>query len=394
MRPLFCKKRVFFLGCLLWFLFCADGLAQSAENHALGWSRIVKLKPELKVLVLLEGERPFALKDLALLADQGLVPADRDPGLTLGLKRLVFSTTLQHWIAASHLPSNFKGGLLSRFSVTGVYRVGFTVADRTYCGPLKLRITAPREGFGRQLIYSEHVVRPRCETSVRKDEADNLWLEATYPKVKYGDSIKFHFAFKYLVDMAEVLAHDLTLADKSPDVEIPADAKRFLGPGKKIDPNIPHAVQWAERGVPGPPDARLEYARLTKSLSKLVQYVKPKRDFYFGGKAVYTDLDHMYREMSATLKSGKGCCTDAVLLECSFLRARGIPCRAAGRFGHFFSLVYVPGRGWMSTSVTPTAIPLIISPGPDHVPYQTWTPRILLRTTHWEARIRIESVEE
>jgi hypothetical protein len=369
MRPLFCKKRVFFLGCLLWFLFCADGLAQSAENHALGWSRIVKLKPELKVLVLLEGERPLALEDLAALADEGLVPADRDPGLALGLKRLVLSTTLRRWIAAPHLPSNFKARLLSRFLMTGVYRVGFKVADRTYVGPLKLSITVPREGFGRELIYSEHVVRPRCETSVRKDEAENLWLDATYPRVNHGATIKFQFAFKYLVDIAEMLAHDLCLAEKSPDVEIPADIKRFLGSGKKIDPNMPQAVQWAERGVPGTPDARLEYTRLTKSLAKLVRYDKPKRDSYFGGRAVYPDLDHMYQEMSATLRRGKGCCTDTVLLECAFMRARGIPCRTAGRFGHFFSLVYIPARGWMSTSVTPTAIPLIISPGPDHVPY-------------------------
>jgi Transglutaminase-like superfamily len=394
MRPLIHKKKVLFLVYLLWFLFCACGLGQSAENHELDWPRIVKLKPELKVLALLESERPLNLKDLSLLADQGLVPADRDPGLALGLKRLVFSTTLQRWMAHPHLPSHFTGRLLLRFSITGIYRVGFSVAADGYRGPLTLRITAPREGFGRHLIYSDHVVRPRCETSLREDEAGNLWLEATYPEVKQGDPIKFHFAFKYIVDMKEVLARDLALAEKSMEVDIPADVKPFLGSGRKIDPNLPQAVQWAARGMPGPPDARHEYTRLTKSLSKLVRYDKPKKYSYFGGMAVYSDLDHMYQEISTTLTSRKGCCTDTVLLECAFLRARGIPCRTAGRFGHFFSLVYLPGRGWMSTSVTPTEIPLIVSPGPDHVPYQNWTPRIPLRTTRWEARIRIEDVEE
>jgi hypothetical protein len=397
MRALFSKTkttRAFFLGWLLWSLFCGGASGWAAGHDAVNWTRVAELKPELKVLVLLEGERPLGLQDLALLADEGLVPADRDPGLALGLKRLVFSTTLRHWIAAQHLPSSFQGRLLSKFSMTGVYRVGFTVVAGTYYGPLSFRITAPREGFGRQLVYSEHVVRPKCKTSVVEDEAGNRWLDATYPKVKHGDSIKFHFAFKYLVDMAELLAHDLALGKSSPGGEIPEDVKRFLGPGKKIDPNIPQAVEWAERGMPGPPDARLEYARLTRTLSKLVRYDKPKRDSYFGGRAVYSDLDQMYQDMSTTLASRKGCCPDTVLLECSFLRARGIPCRTAGRFGHFYSVVYVPGQGWMSTSVTPTAIPLIISPGPDHLAYQSWVPRIPLRTTHWAARIRIEDAEE
>jgi hypothetical protein len=293
-----------------------------------------------------------------------------------------------------NLPAGFTGRLLERFSMTGVYRIGFTVVAESYDGPLTLRLTAPRESFGRQLIYSEHVERPRCETSLQEDSAGNMWLEAVYPRVKHGDRMKFHFAFKYIVDVAEILAHDLTLSAKASEVTIPADIKPFLEPGKKIDPNLPEAVRWAEDGPPGNPDARLEYTRLTKDLSRLVQYDKPKRATYFGGRAVYSDLDQMYQDMSTTLASGKGCCTDTVLLECAFLRARGIPCRTAGRFGHFFSLVHLPGRGWMSTSVTPTGIPLIVSPGPDHVPYQTWTPRIPLRTTHWEARVRIEDLEE
>lgn len=387
-------KSLLLVCCLGWLLFPGHALAGPEVNDVIDWPRVVKIKPKLKVLVLLRGERPIALKDLALLADQGLIPADRDAGLAIGLKRLVCATTLQHWMDNPVLPSGFTGKLLDRFSMTGVYRLGFTVAAEAYTGPLNLRVTMPRESFGRQLIYSEHVERPRCETSVQEDSAGNMWLEAAFPSVKHGDQIKFHFAFKYIVDMAEMLAHDLLLAGKTPGGEIPADIKPFLGPGKKIDPELPEAVHWAQREPMGPPDPRLEYTRLTKALSKLVKYDKPKRDSYFGGRAVYADLDQMYQDMSTTLTSGKGCCTDTVLLECSFLRARGIPCRTAGRFGHFFSLVYVPGRGWMSTSVTPTGIPLIVSPGPDHVPYQTWTPKIPLRTTHWEARVRIEDLEE
>lgn len=379
---------------LVGFLLHSPSYAAVAATDEPDWPLIAKLKPNLKVLVLVEGDRPFDLKDLARLADRGLVPADRDPGAAIGLNRLVFSTTLRHWTSNPKLTKGLRSRLLSRFLMSGIYRVGFAVAAKRYRGPLKLRITAPRASFGFELIYADHVVRPKCENFIRVDEAGNRWLEATYPEVKEGDTIKFHFAFKYQVDMTEVLAHDLVLAAKPSDDVIPSEVQRFQSRGYKIDPGIDQAVTWAAQGPSGPPDARTEYTRLTELLSKLIRYDKPKKGAYFSGRAVYSDLDLMFQDIEGTLKSGTGCCPDTVLLECSFLRARGIPCRTAGRFGHFFSEVYLPGQGWMSTSVTPTGIPLIVSPGPDHVPYQNWTPQIPLRTTHWEAGLRIQDLEE
>jgi hypothetical protein len=131
-----------------------------------------------------------------------------------------------------------------------------------------------------------------------------------------------------------------------------------------------------------------------KGNKETVAYDGKKRDQYFGGKAIYSDLDDMYQDIEVTLSRHLGACPDTSLLECTFLRARGIPCRTAGRFGHFFSIVYVPGKGWMSTSVTPTGIPLFIAPGPDHVPYQKWRPAIPLKTVQLEAPIQIESLED
>jgi len=394
MSPFISKcMRVLFFALLVGLLHTSYTL-DIAAGDAPDWQMIGRRKPNLKALVLVEGVRPLDLTDLALLADQGLIPSDRDPGAAIGLKRLVFSTTLQKWNSTRQLTEGFKGRLLSRFVMSGIYRVGFVVMAKGYHGPLKFNITAPRESPGFKLISTDHLARPSCENFIRVDEAGNRWLEASYPEVKEGDNIKFYFGFKYEVDMAELLAHDLVLAKKPLDVDIPVDVLRFRGPGYKIDPGIPAAVRWAKLGYSGPPDARHEYPRLTDSLLKLVQYDKPKREAYFGGRAVYSDLDRMYQDIDDTLRNGKGCCPDTVLLECAFLRARGIPCRTAGRLGHFFSEVYVPGRGWMSTSVTPTAIPLIVSPGPDHVPYQNWAPQIPLRTTHWEAGLRIYDLEE
>jgi hypothetical protein len=194
--------------------------------------------------------------------------------------------------------------------------------------------------------------------------------------------------------MSSLLDHDLMLVDQLQDAPIPEEIHAFLNSGYKIDAKLPQAVVWAIQGKSRFPNVRSEYRRLTKFLKDTVAYDKKKRDQYFGGKAIYHDQDDMYQDIEVTLSRRLGACPDTTLLECAFLRAGGIPCRTAGRFGHFFSVVYVPGKGWMSTSVTPTGIPLFIAPGPDHVPYQKWSPRIPLKTLLLEAPIRLEAAED
>jgi hypothetical protein len=287
-----------------------------------------------------------------------------------------------------------KGKLLDRFIMSGIYRVGFRVEKEGYLGPLMLEVTTPRESFGKRLLSSENLIRPQAPSKTYTDLAGNRWFRVDYPEVRYGQTMKLFFAFKYLVDMAGLLDHDLMLVDQLQDAPLPEEIHPFLNSGYKIDPRLPQAVAWALQGKPGFPDVRSAYRRLTEFLKDTVVYDGKKRDRYFGGKAIYSDLDEMYQDIEVTLSRRLGACPDTTLLECTFLRARGIPCRTAGRFGHFFSIVYVPGKGWMSTSVTPTGIPLFIAPGPDHVPYQSWRPRIPLKTALLGVQFRIEAAEE
>ena len=357
------------------------------------WPIVARIQPKLKVLIQIQSSRPLTLADLAMLAGRGLTPADRDAGLVLGLNRAVFKASLGRWMAAKPLPNSLQAKILSSFILNGIYRVSFRVEDPEYRGPLDLEITAPREGFGRKMLSAENVVRPQTTKALRIDEAGNRWLVVHYPGVRQNQTIHLHFAFRYRVDMAELLKHDIFFAGQPSAAQIPPEVLPFLKQGYKIDPNLPAAVAWAENGDRHSPDARRDYIRLSRFIDQTIIYDKQKRREYFGGQSVYSDLDQMYQEPPLTLANGKGACPDTVLLECAFLRARGIPCRTAGRVGHFFSVVYAPGKGWMSTSVTPTGIPLILAPGPDHLPYQKWNPAIPLRTLRWDAIYRIEAEE-
>jgi hypothetical protein len=388
------KGILLFQALLIFFLLIISQRSAISQTSAINWNRVAQIKPDLKVLVLVKGDWPISLDDLAWLADFGMVPADRDFGSILGLQQAFFSVRLKNWIGQT-MPVHIHAKLLDRFIINGIYRVGFRVEEEGYEGPLSLEITGPRDGFGKQLIHSEILVRPHTPIRLYIDHTGNRWFGVNYASIHYREVIRFYFAFKYLVDMATLLDHDLMLLDRFENGPIPEDVHPFLKPGYKIDPNLPQAIEWAKSGVSGPPvNIRLEYSRLTKFVKDTVAYDQQKRDQYFGGKAIFSNLDDMYQEVTVTLSRGLGACPDTSLLECAFLRARGIPCRIAGRFGHFFTHVYVPNKGWMSTSVNPTGIPLIVAPGPDHIPYQKWWPNIRLKTIFPGTNIRIETMED
>jgi len=386
---------LFLLSLLAFFLLMGGFQTEAAsQERTLDWSRIAKLKPELKVLVLVEGAHAISLEDLVALGELGMFPADRNPALVLGLQRAIFSTKLKNWVNRPTLPGQMKGKLLDWFIMTGIYRLGFRVEKEGYLGPLSLEVTTPRDGFGKQLIGSENFLQPQAPSHTFIDSGGNRWICIDYPQVKYGQTIILFSAFKYLVNMRTLLDHDLMLVEQVQDEPYPIEIRPFLDSGYKIDAGLPQAVAWAAQGRSGPPNVKLEYHRLTKFLKDNVAYDTKKRERYFGGKAIYSDLDEMYQEIGTTLSRRIGACPDTSLVECAFLRARGIPCRIAGRFSHFFTEVYVPGKGWMSTSITPTGIPLYGAPGPDHIPYQKWKPHIPLKTILLEAPFRIETVED
>ncbi len=272
----------------------------SEERAKIDWRRVTKARPDLKILVLVEGDRPISLQDLALLSDKGLIPADRDPGLVLGLDRAVFSTKINNWMSRRPLPAHLRARLLERFARSGIYRIGFKVDAENHQGLLNFEITAPRDGFGRKLLQSEGLVRPTAAGLTRVDSAGNRWFCVGFPRVEYGTEIRFHFAFKYAVDMGELLSHDLLLCESSVNGVVPADVAPFLRAGYKINARLPEAVAWAEKGK-SPVNTVREYRRLTKFLSQSVAYDNRKRSTHFGGKSVYYDLDDMYRPVTETL---------------------------------------------------------------------------------------------
>jgi hypothetical protein len=364
-----------------------------AQPPIVNWEKISRLKPDLRVLILVTSPNPLSLEDLASLSRLGMNPADRDPAMVFGLKKAIFSVPIKNW-RPENLPGHLRGELLDRFLMSGIYRVSFKVEEKGFDGPLTLEMAAPRGGFGKYLIDAESLVRPLGVSSLTEDSAGNRWFRVDYPKIRSGESIRFHFAFRYRVDLSSLLDHDLMVLERAVVGPVPENVRVFLDSGHKIDTQLPEVIAWAQgRPRPGSDEVLREYRKVKQYIDKRVQYDDRKKSRYFGGKAIYCNLDDMYQDIPTTLAQKLGACPDTSVLECAFLRAEGIPCRTAGRFGHFFTELYVSGRGWVSTSVHPTGIPLIVAPGPDNVSYQKWNPPIALRTVTLDKKIRLETLE-
>ena len=356
------------------------------------FQRLAARLPSFKTLVRLTFQPSLDLDRLVRLHQLGVLPLQGDLSRVLGRREGVFFTR------AANLPALMNSGLartahpLRQFVMSGLYRIHFKLRQPDYQGPLAFKVSTPRDDFGKRIIQQEDSVFPRLPARISRDGAGNRWLEVEMPQAGPDSEIKFDFLVKYQVDLDRMLAHYLALAEPDPAAPLPPGSPQaaFLLPSAKISWQDPRVAGLASQlGPPGLAPRRL-YGAMLAYIKKNLPYDHAKRAQFFGGRMVYEDMAQMYQTPAQTLERGVGACPDTCLLEAALFRARGLPARTAGRWGHFYSEVYVPGRGWMSTSVTPTAIPLVKDQDQNHLPLVSWTPAVKVQTTLWQGKVWID----
>jgi hypothetical protein len=358
------------------------------------FQKVAGLFPRLKTMVRIKFEQPASLQMLAKIARFGALSHRGGPLEVLGKKQGVF------FVRAGNLPQLMKANLpikvqpLERFRMAGLYRIHFKVRDDDFRGRVNFRISIPRDGFGKKIIHLEEHVSPNTAISHERDGAGNHWLRITLEVTDESRQLKVDCYFTYQVDMADLLDHALAMVPLGEPVQPydTIDARIMLLSAPKIESDSPRVAllardlfnQDGEDLVP-----RAKYRRILGFIKKNLPYDHQKRAKFFGGKMVYTSMDQMYNHPEVTLNNGFAACPSSSVLEAALLRAGGVPARTAGRWGHFYTEIYQPGRGWLSTSVTPTGIPLVRDADYRHLPFVSWEPTIAVQTTKWSGQIRI-----
>jgi len=266
-----------------------------------------------------------------------------------------------------------------------------------FSGLIRFSVSTPRDSFGKKLIHIEDHVYPYPPIPfvIKRDLAGNRWLKMETPQAETGSVVKFDFYFIYQVDTEKILGHALALVPpgEASKLRPGSPASAYLAPSLIIDSASPLVKSVAAKIFGGEKAPRRLYKRLVEYIRKHIKYNQAKKDQFFGGKSVYHNMAEMYQHPEITLRRKLGACPDTSVLEAALLRAAGVPTRTAGRWGHFYTEVFLPGKGWLSTSVTPTGIPLVVDPDNRHRTLVSWDPPIALQITMWSASERVEEVQ-
>ncbi len=365
--------------------------ARCQESSGVDWQRLSRVYPHFKTIVRLSFAQPLDLGRLLALYQHGAAPIRGDMLAALGERRAVFFTRAGNLegLRASGLAQRVEP--LSCFSMSALYRVHFKVRDQEYGGPLSFMVSTPRGGWGKTLLSVQDHLYPNLPFTVRQDQGGNRWMVFSAPAVRAGDEFKCDFYATYRVDVAKLLRHALLMLPPGTAGALPAGgpAREFLAAEPKIDPASPPVRELAGEIFGGATGPRRLWGLLAGWLKDNVRYDHAKRAEFFGGRMVYRNMAEMYQVPELTLERRVGACPDTSVLEAALLRAGGVPARTAGRWGHFYAEVYAPPAGWLSTSVTPTGIPLVKDPGPRHQPFVSWDPPIAVQTTRWTGRVKI-----
>lgn len=362
------------------------------EQTGVDFSLLAKAYPSLKTIVLISFDWPLDFERLLRLRGQEIHPVNGTEVDYLGRTYGIFHTRAGNLPRLAGAPGVRAAIPLARFLLQGLYRIHFKIVEPGFTGRLGFSVSSPRNSFGKTLLQAENHIYPRKPFSIREDEAGNLWLETALEEAKEGDQLKIDFSCLYLVDMAGLLNHAILTTPVRPSPELdPGDpAATFLEPGLKIKPDLEQVRALAGEILGEERIPRRVWARISKFIKDNIPYDHQKRAEFFGGRKVYRSMAEMYDPPEVILERRVGACPETCLLEASLFRAVGIPARTAGRWGHFFTEVYLPGRGWVSTSVTPTGIPLVRDVNAEHTPFVSWDREVAVRTTRWTGDVRIK----
>ena len=151
----------------------------------------------------------------------------------------------------------------------------------------------------------------------------------------------------------------------------------FTSFSEKIMPST--YINQAIKNISPQNDISFVWQTLTRKLNQDIQYNFKKRELFFSGDITYQNIKDMYMTAQELSKKRVGACPERSSLEASLLRSLGIAARTATRLYHIYTEIYLPNKGWVSTSFSVRGIPLVESNDNKQSYFIYWTPNHPLR---------------
>ena len=120
------------------------------------------------------------------------------------------------------------------------------------------------------------------------------------------------------------------------------------------------------------------WKQIKRRLDKDINYDWEKRKLFFRGALPYKNIKDMYLNVEELSETRLGACPERTPLEISILRQIGIAARSSTRLYHIYTEIFIPDKGWITTSYILNEIPLCVSNNNRMGYFTSWEPEHII----------------
>lgn len=251
--------------------------------------------------------------------------------------------------------------IIERYNALSKYQLGIKSSESI--DSIEFKINYPYSKPGLIVSNLSYSFKSSAPIMMKHDIPEKNLLTIRTPIVK-NELYFFNSRYTLKVDLLESLKRDfivsakgITLKEYRRKIEITSELKNiFTRQGEKIVTS--DYVNNIIRQINTNMDITGIWKQITFILDKDIEYDWQKRELFFSGNLPYYNIKDMYLNVQELSEKKVGACTERTSLEIVILRELGIAARSATRVYHIFTEIYVPQKGWLSTSLILNEIPL------------------------------------
>ncbi len=348
--------------------------------------RKLKNYPAFKVYTILEFSIPIDYKVLYKLERLGFskVFTFKDDKY-LGRKVAVFYTSFGKVRNSFRYSKIIDGYILENFTARGFYKLG--IRSDVPADDLLIRVSVPFSNPGKEIVEIDSGFVEEASTIKKKVSGVNGLIRT---KINPDQKITFKSEIKSVISLKENL--DISIHNAGRGIYLPA----YIEEMKKNYPKLYKTfTQYSEKVVPSSyidsivskidkeEDLTDMWKQITRFLDQDIYYDWSKRDLFFNGRLTYNSIKDMYLTSAELGEKKIGACPERTSLEIALLRQMGVASRSFTRLYHIYTEVFIPQKGWITTSSTLNEIPLCRSNDEKIAYFIDWTPKHPVRLK-WE----------
>ena len=348
-------------------------------------SKLLNQIPNMRIYVQIEFKKKSSYKKLNKIISYGFNIRNKIFTEYLDKKKTIFYGKYKFLRKISTLKFIKKINILDKYQSEGYYKINFKTEHPI--NNINYYIYLPNSKNGKKLITKKIYLSGNFNL-LRKSITNNL-LKVNINS--YGKPIKIFSFIKYNVDLTKSLKNHIYICGNISISNYILQMKKnysniykiYTKQSKKIifNSNVTNIVKQINNYI----KINKKYKIITQILNNQINYDYKKKKLFFTGHLVYNNISDMYLNTTSLSQKKIGACPDRSSLEAAILRLSKIATRISTRAGHIYVEIFIPKKGWVTTSLTLNEVPLCVSTNENQSYFIFWKPNFPGRILKWES---------